>query len=399
MPTRSLAPRRLAVAGAVLAVLCTGPAVAPAASAASRGSAVASEPSRGGPAAVEKLLTALPDPVTDAALVRVAGRGLRTPYTGTAGPVEAGARFPVGSVTKIFTDAVVLRLVAEGRIGIDDPVRPRLPGLIPAAYSGVTVRRLLDHTSDLPRPAQVPLGPRGVVAASFEADAAEHPGRVPDPGKVQQYNGLNSFVAGLLVERLTGHPFVRELDRRVLRPLALRHTALSTDPAIAWSWAEGGLTSTAADLDAFLRALLDGRILPPAQQKHLFEIPAVRSGPENTSCPPATPCFSAGGLMGVELNGTRAWGKTGTNGGWTSGIFASVEQHRRTVYALRPGPRATPGEQRTRVEAVITAALADPGRQDLSSPGRQGLSADRRPPADARRVSRGAVPAGTRGVG
>ncbi|MFF4079260.1 serine hydrolase domain-containing protein [Streptomyces sp. NPDC001777] len=393
MPVRSLTPRRLAVTGAALAVLCTGPAVAPVASAASRGSAAASEPSPGGgPAAVEKLLAALPDPVTDAALVRVAGRGLRTPYTGTAGPVEAGAGFPVGSVTKIFTDAVVLRLVAEGRIGIDDPIRPRLPDLVPAAYAGVTVRQLLDHTSDLPRPVQVPLDPRGVVAASFEADAAEHPGRVPASGKVQQYNGLNSFVAGLLVERLTGRPFVQELDRRVLRPLGLRHTALSTDPAVAWSWAEGGLTSTAADLDAFLRALLAGRLLPPAQQKHLFEIPAVRSGPENTSCPPATPCFSAGGLMGVELNGTKVWGKTGTNGGWTSGIFASVEQHRRTVYALRPGSRATPGEQRARVETVITAALADPGRQGLSSD-------PSGPPADARRVPHGAVPPGARGVG
>ncbi|MFE1904531.1 serine hydrolase domain-containing protein [Streptomyces gardneri] len=344
--------RRLVVSGLALAAVTAGLGAAPAATAAPA--------SHRSPDAVRALLATLPDNVTDAALVRVAGRGVRASYTGTAGPVAADARFPVGSVTKVFTDAVLLQLVAERRIGIDDPVRPHLPELIPAAYSGVTVRELLDHTSDLPRPAKVPLDPRGVVAASFEADAAGRPGRLPAPGTVQQYNGLNSFVAGLLVERLTGRPFADELDRRVLRPLALRDTALSEEPAIAWSWAEGGLVSTAADLDRFLRALLDGRLLPPAQQRHLFEIPAVPGAPENTSCPKGTACFSAGGLMGIDLNGTRVWGKTGSSGGWTSGVFATTGPHqRRVAYTLRPDAEATPKAQRDRVETLVGAALDD----------------------------------------
>ncbi|MFD0148409.1 serine hydrolase domain-containing protein [Streptomyces sp. NPDC055721] len=343
--------RRLAATGVALAAFTAGVGAAPAATA-----APAARTSHD-PAAVRALLATLPDDVTDAALVRVAGQGMRTPYTGTAGPVAADARFPVGSVTKVFTDAVILQLVAERRIGIDEPVRPHLPELIPAAYADVTVRQLLDHTSDFPRPARVPLDPRGVVTASFEADATARPGHVPAPGTVQQYNGLNSFVAGLLVERVTGRTFAHELDRRILRPLALRHTALSEEPAIAWSWAEGGLTSTAADLDRFLRALLGGQLLPRAQQRHLFEIPAVPGGPENTSCPPATACFSAGGLMGLDLNGTKVWGKTGSSGGWTSGVFATTDPHRRVVYTLRPDAEATPKAQRDRVETLVGAAL------------------------------------------
>ncbi|MFD8973351.1 serine hydrolase domain-containing protein [Streptomyces sp. NPDC059593] len=345
--------RRLAATGLALAAFTAGVGAAPAATAAP--AARASHD----PAAVRALLATLPDDVTDAALVRVAGQGMRTPYTGTAGPVAADARFPVGSVTKVFTDAVILQLVAERRIGIDEPVRPHLPELIPAAYADVTVRQLLDHTSDFPRPARVPLDPRGVVIASFEADASARPGHAPAPGTVQQYNGLNSFVAGLLVERVTGRTFAHELDRRILRPLSLRHTALSEEPAIAWSWAEGGLTSTTADLDRFLRALLGGQLLPRAQQRHLFEIPAVPGGPENTSCPPATACFSAGGLMGLDLNGTKVWGKTGSSGGWTSGVFATTDPHRRVVYTLRPDAEATPKAQRDRVETLVGAALND----------------------------------------
>ncbi|MFB7057450.1 serine hydrolase domain-containing protein [Streptomyces vinaceus] len=359
MATRARAAHRLTVACVALAALAAGLAAAPTATAAPSVLAAHDFADTHDAAAVRTLLATLPDGVTDAALVRVAGQGIRTPYTGVAGPVEVRARFPVGSVTKIFTDALVLQLVAEHRIGIDEPVRRRLPELIPADYAGVTVRQLLDHTSDLPRPARVPLDPHAVVAASFEADAAARPGRTPAPGTVQQYNGLNSFVAGLLVEQVTGRPFAHELDRRILRPLNLRSTTLSEDPSIAWAWAEGGLTSSTADLDAFLRALLDGRLLPPAQQRHLFEVPAVPSGPENTSCPTRAACFSAGGLMGIELNGTRVWGKTGSSGGWTSGVFASTEQHRRTVYTLRPATPATPAQQRARVEAVVKAALTD----------------------------------------
>ncbi|MGW6979243.1 serine hydrolase domain-containing protein [Streptomyces sp. NPDC054932] len=359
MTPPSSAGRRLTVTvtGMALAALTTGLIAVPAATAAPRPTASV------GPrdtTAVRALLAGLPDPVTDAALVRVAGRGMRLPYTGTAGAVEADARFPVGSVTKVFTDAVVLQLVAERRLGMDEPVRPHLPALIPAAYDGVTVRQLLDHTSDLPRPAQGPLDPHAMVTASFAADDAARPGRVPAPGTVQQYNGLNSFVAGLLVEQVTGRPYTRELDRRILRPLALHDTGLSQDPAIARAWAEGGLTSTAADLDTFWRALLDGRLLPAAQQRHLFEVPAVPSAPENTSCPLPTACFSAGGLMGIELDGTKIWGKTGSMSGWTSGVFASTEQHRRTVYTLRPGALATDRvKQRDRVEAVVQAALVN----------------------------------------
>ncbi|MFF4321344.1 serine hydrolase domain-containing protein [Streptomyces sp. NPDC001568] len=359
MPKRPRAARRLTVSCVALAALATGLAAAPTATAAPGVLASHNFRDTHDATAVRALLATLPDGVTDTAVVRVAGRGMRGLYTGTAGEVEADGRFPVGSVTKVFTDAVVLQLVAEHRIAIDEPVRRHLPELLPADYASVTVRQLLDHTSDLPRPARVPLDPRGVVDASFAADAAGRPGRVPAPGTVQQYNGLNSFVAGLLVEEVTGRPYVHELDRRILRPLALRGTGLSEDPAIAWAWSEGGLTSTPGDLDAFLKALLGGRLLPPAQQRHLFEVPAVPGAPENTSCPTGTACFSAGGLMGIELNGTKVWGKSGSSGGWTSGVFASSDDHRRTVYALRPHPLATAQQQRTRVEAVVKAALTD----------------------------------------
>jgi D-alanyl-D-alanine carboxypeptidase len=88
---------------------------------------------------------------------------------------------------------------------------------------------------------------------------------------------------GLLVERVTGRPLERVLERRLLRPLGLRDTNYDEGPRVrgvapgyaegadvtvqdtSWAGASGSLVSTARDLDRFYRALLSGRLLPPAQ--------------------------------------------------------------------------------------------------------------------------------------
>ncbi|MET9933488.1 MULTISPECIES: serine hydrolase domain-containing protein [unclassified Streptomyces] len=287
MDARPRSLHRIAVTGIALAALTIGAGVpaalsAPAstASAAHGGRAVAQDP-----AAMRELLARLPDEVSTSGLVRLSGKGLRT-WTGSAGPMAPEAGAPVGSVTKLFTDTLVLRLAAEHRIALDAPVRRYLPDLIPAAYAEVTVRQLMDHTGDLPMVSGGPAEPREVVLASFAADSVTRPGRIPAPGTVQQYNGMNSFVAGLLVERISGRTYEEELQRQILRPLGLRQTGMSTDPRMAWYWAEGGLVSTAADLDHFITALLGGRLLPPAQQRHLYEVPDVPNSPTNTCLSP-----------------------------------------------------------------------------------------------------------------
>lgn len=360
MNARPRTVRRIAVTGVALAALALGVG-APAALAASGGSvasAVRDRPAAtADPAALRALLASLPDTLSTGALVRLSGEGPRMPWTGTGGPVAADAEVPVGSVTKLFTGALVLRLVAEHRIEIDAPVRRYLPDLIPAAYAGVTVRQLMDHTADLPMVAGGAADPRGVVLATFEADAAARPGRLPAPGTAQQYNGMNSFVSGLLVERITGRTYAEELRRRILHPLGLRQTRMSADPGTAWFWAEGGLVSTAADLDRFMAALLGGRLLPPAQQRHLYEVPDVPNASRNPCLSPRA-CFSAGGLMRYEAAGVTVWGKTGSGPGWSSGVFATEQAARRLVYAHNPKAGTTREQQIGRVVEFVNAGFA-----------------------------------------
>lgn len=389
MHHRPSALRRLAVTGVALAAITAGTCV-PAAMATAAGPQQAAVASSFDPAPMRDLLGHLPDPVVAGALVRVAGDGPAMPWAGTAGEVSRDDYVRIGSVTKIFTSTVVLQLAAEHRIAVDAPVRRYLPDLIPAAYGAVTVRELLDHTSGLPAPAGIPgpadgpgwwqksVSPRDVVRNAFAAAASQ--GKQPtEPDSVQQYNGVNTFVLGLLVEKVTGHTFTDELTRRIILPLGLRHTSLPASEDLSvptpharvhvgadevteqspWAWAEGGMISTAADLDRFMTALFRGRLLPPAQQKLAFTVPSVASAPTNTNCINGTSCFSAGGLMRITLdNGVTVWGKTGSLPGWTNGVFTTRDLTRRVVYSLNPTGTAS---ERPYVMAVINAAFKNAG--------------------------------------
>ncbi|MER7159472.1 serine hydrolase domain-containing protein [Streptomyces lydicus] len=387
MRHRPAAVRRLIVAGVALAAITAGACV-PAAMASAETPQRAAVAASFDPAPMRELLTRLPDRVVAGALVRVAGDGRAMPWTGTAGEGSRDAHFRIGSVTKTFTSTVVLQLAAERHIDIEAPVRRYLPDLIPAAYGTVTVRELLDHTSGLPAPAGIPgpadgpgwwrksVSPQDVVRKAFAAAKSHEVAQSPKPERVQQYNGVNTFVAGLLVEKVTGRTFKDELTRRIIRPLGLRNTSLpsSEDMSVPtpharvyigedevteqspWAWAEGGMISTAADLDRFMTALFRGRLLPPAQQKLAFTVPDVASAPTNTNCINKTSCFSAGGLMRVTLdNGVTVWGKTGSLPGWTNGVFATRNLKRRVAYSLNPTGAAS---ERPYVMAVLNSAFA-----------------------------------------
>ncbi|RFU40046.1 class A beta-lactamase-related serine hydrolase [Actinomadura logoneensis] len=332
-----------------------------------------------GPPSVQDILDRLPDAVVAGALVR------RDGVEATAGPVPRDAYFRIGSVTKMFTNTVVLQLVAEHRIGLEAPARKYVPDVLPEAYGGVTVRQFLDHTSGLPKPAATPgpqdgpgwqlrsVSPAELLRRSF----AEAPGAGPGTDPVQQYNGLNSLVLGLIVEKVTGHSFTGELKRRILRPLRLRHTLLPApeDTVIPsphaevyvdgqdvteqspYPWAEGGMISTTADMDRFTTALFRGRLLPPAQQKLVFRVPNVAGGTENTNCPGGMACYSIGGLMRYRLpSGQEVWGKTGSRPGWDNGVFATRDLRHRVVYSLNP---TGAGDDLPYIKALISAAVTD----------------------------------------
>ncbi|SCG19374.1 D-alanyl-D-alanine carboxypeptidase [Micromonospora echinofusca] len=342
------------------------------------------------PGPLRQAIAGLPNSDATSAQVRIiTPDGCWTGATGvrdlrSQAPVPPHARFRIGSVTKVFTAALVLQLVAEGRIGLADPVQRHLPGLLPADYPTVTVRQLLDHTNGIPSPT-MPDGIEWQLAHRYDRWTPEQIVRLGlrnprqfAPGTKQHYTNMGYIVAGLLVEKVTGHAYARELDRRIARPLRLRDTyAPGDDPRIlgphahgyqavvrdgatelmdATTWsqtftpASGNVISSLADLDTFVTALFAGRVVPPAQLAEMFTLPAV----PDVSGGPAR--YSAG-LTAFPLPGGEVlWIKTGSRFGYLTGVASTRDGRFRTQYSIT-GTDAKGEELSRTAQAVIGAAL------------------------------------------
>lgn len=286
----------------------------------------------------------------------------------TGAPVPVNGRFRIGSISKVFTAAVVLQLAAERRVDVDQTVQHYLPGLLPENIPPVTVGQLLNHTSGLPDD-DSPYEMNGDAAwfvqhrfdtwtpAQIVAIDTRHPMQFA-PGTKQQYDGINYYLAGLLIEKITGDTYERAVQSRIIGPLGLRDTSVPgmNDSRIPgphshgyvvvggklvditeqspWPWAEGGMISSAADLDRFMGALFTGKVVPASQLDRMFTTPDVPYA-DTANCPGGRACYSMG-LMKATLPGTDlfAWGKTGSRPGYTSGMFASRGLERRVVYML-----------------------------------------------------------------
>ncbi|MFE6307922.1 serine hydrolase domain-containing protein [Nocardiopsis sp. NPDC057823] len=225
---------------------------------------------------------------------------------GESGEPPTDGHFRIGSVTKTLVATVVLRLVAEGVIGLDDPVADSLPGF--GLDGRITVRMLLQHTSGVFN-FTGEFEPDGTLRPGIPAQGREYvdglsrtyrpqelvllalsePARF-EPGTGWSYSNTNYVLAGLLVEEVTGRTLASEMRRLILEPLGMSNTVSPEgSPEIpephahgyyryedegrskladvtrmnpSWASSAGDMISTTEDLHTFISALMGGRLLP-----------------------------------------------------------------------------------------------------------------------------------------
>ncbi|MFI9251676.1 serine hydrolase domain-containing protein [Streptomyces sp. NPDC053069] len=278
----------------------------------------------------------------------------------TGEPRSTADRYRVGSITKTFVATVLLQLEAEGRLSLDDTVDRRLPGVVHGhGHDGrhITVRQLLNHTSgiadytedaDFARDYFTPAGfarhrydtvrPRELVAVAMRHEPSFA------PGTSWRYSNTNFVVAGMVIEKVTGHPYATEIERRILGPLHLRATSLPgtkvtvprpssrayskfTDPDSptydvttlnpSFASAAGEMISDSADLDRFYSALLRGKLLPPEQLKEMKTTVEAKGIPDTRY---------GLGLMDTRLTcGVHVWGHGGGIHGSASAAVATAD--------------------------------------------------------------------------
>ena len=213
-----------------------------------------------------------------------------------AGGRAAGAStlYALGSNSKQFTAALVLKLVERGRLTLGDSIGRHLSGLRPE-WKSITIEQLLNHTSGLQRGGFVDMS-RIEEDVSFDtiiSRAAQDPMEAR-PGTKHIYSNLGYVILGALVEKLYGKPYEVALRDEIARPLGLASLrycgdvepgavaaghmlspsdgALSPPPALHPSQQLGaaGICSTAADLAKWNRALHGGRVLSEASYRAML---------------------------------------------------------------------------------------------------------------------------------
>lgn len=267
---------------------------------------------------------------------------------GSREPVTERTRFQIGSVSKSFTAAALLQLREEGMVELDRPITTYLPWFqMRSAHAPITLHHLLNHTGGLPRD-------RDDVPTSLYAAVALREREVGGPPGVRfAYSNIGYQVLSLLMEEVEGRPFPDIIRARLLVPLGMGDTepAITQDtrrrsatgyqyfyddrpphpsrPVVPAFWAEhsggdGNVASTAADLAAFARMLLNGgdgsreRIL----SRQSFTLLTLRLEP----APDLGPGTSYGyGIVRSEVDGHVVLWHSGGMPGFRAMMLADVD--------------------------------------------------------------------------
>ncbi len=180
--------------------------------------------------------------VDDQRIVWARGFGIANPRD--SAPATAATVYRIGSVSKLFTNIGVMRLVERGALDLDAPVMRYIPDFSPhnpfTARQPVTLRELLTHRSGLPLEAPVgsyvdSSGPSLAATISSLNEAA----LAYRPGSHTKYSNAGVATAGYAIERASGLPFATFMDREVMQPLGLRHSGFALTPDMVPQLAAG----------------------------------------------------------------------------------------------------------------------------------------------------------------
>jgi D-alanyl-D-alanine carboxypeptidase len=312
-------------------------------------------------------LVAMPGGPPGAAVVVQIGSS-RTLYTGGVAALHGRAprvtdHMRVASVAKAFSGATALVLVDKGVLHLRDTVGHWLPYL-PAPWHRVTLRELLDHTSGIPDFSQ---GKRFLPAVLASPTRPPRPrklltyaARTLDfaPGTQYEYSNSDNVAVGLMIQAATGRPYVRALTRNVLLPLGLTQTTLpvgihlarpfihgyaldrrtgrphddvSRSLAAGWAWASGGIVSTPADLNRFIRGYVSGRLISASLRARWQRLFMPASGSE-----PRGPGFNSAGmaLFRYQTRCGTVYGHSGNTLGYTQYAFATRDGTRSATVSI-----------------------------------------------------------------
>jgi len=214
-------------------------------------------------------------------------------------PMPPDAAFHIGSMTKLFTAALIMQLDQDGILSLDDTLGTWFPEA-PNADS-ITVRMLLQHESGL---YELDMALVGTATNQQVIDNVFAQAPIAAPGTSYQYLNAGYIILGRIAEEAAGLPYADQVQSRLIEPLALTSTYLdgygggpeavsgydlscpagsgsdclgkpsspspvAPDPSPQWTgaWSAGGMVSTAHDQAVWIRALVNGDVVDAAHRE------------------------------------------------------------------------------------------------------------------------------------
>ncbi|HRX77876.1 MAG TPA: serine hydrolase [Pirellulaceae bacterium] len=251
-----------------------------------------------------------PDQPGVAVLVSRDGKVLYSSGFGSANveekvPITSETKFRIGSVTKQFTAAAILKLQEAGKLSVQDTLDKFIPDY--PRGDEVTLHHLLTHTSGIKsytsKPAFYqdvtnPIEPEALID-SFKQDAFDF-----DPGQKWSYCNSGYFLLGYIVGQVSGKPYDQYLQETFFAPLGMKDTGVHTPnlnltneahgysfsdgrfvDALNWHMSRAGgagaIYSTVEDLNRWNEGIFGGRVLTSESLKSAFTKVKTKEGNNN----------------------------------------------------------------------------------------------------------------------
>jgi len=290
-------------------------------------------------------------------------------------PVTPDTLFEIGSISKSFTAIALLQLRDQGAFDPQAPITKYLPWFsIKSAFRPITGHDLLSHTSGLPRDRD------DVPSSPYQAYGVREREAGYEPGVHYAYSNVGFQVLGYALESIAKHPYPEVIAERILRPLGMTATEAQfthetrprlavgyermyddrpghpSHPLVPATWLEyaagdGSIVSTAADMAAYARMLLNkgagpnGRRVLSEEGFALLTQRAIGTG-ENS--------WYGYGMGSVERDGSRYLSHSGGMVGYSSMLVVAPDLGLAAVVMVNgPGDAASVAR-----DAVLVASSA-----------------------------------------
>jgi CubicO group peptidase (beta-lactamase class C family) len=300
-------------------------------------------------------------------------------------PAAPEMRYAIGSVSKQFTAAAVLALAEDGKLSLDDKVSKWYPNLTRA--DEITLRHLLSMTSgyqDYWPQDYVP--PEMQQPTTADAIMQKWAGKPLDfePGTKWQYSNTNYVIAGAIVQRVSGMPFMEFLQKRIFEKLGMKSVVdfdsaplpatdagpylrnalgplrLAPKEGNGWLFGAGQLAMTSHDLALWNIAMIDRTVLKSESYKSKLTDTILEAG------------TSTGYGLGVRV-GTVGGKRRISHGGAVSGyttINHVYPDDRAAIVVftnIYPGAAGAPGQIADRISKILFDQVEETDSNALKS--------------------------------